>query len=225
MNDTATDDTATDDTATSEQLTVLDHPLVNHKMGRLRQVTTDPQMFRSLCNEITLLTAYEALRDLPTESVTIETPITTTEAQQLTKPAPVVVGILRAGLVMVEAILTLIPQASVGHLGMFRDPDTHQPVEYYNKLPVDVAEREIILVDPMLATGGSAAHALDVLKRAGCTKIRLISIIGCPEGVAAVHGAHPDVPITLAALDERLNENAYIVPGLGDAGDRIYGTK
>ncbi len=210
---------------TTTRLTVLAHPLVSHKMSLLRQVSTEPQMFRSLCNEITLLTAYEALRDLPTEPVTIETPITTTVAQQLTKPAPVVVGILRAGLVMVEAILTLVPHAAVGHLGMFRDPSTHQPVEYYNKLPVDVAEREVILVDPMLATGGSAVAALDALVAAGCTKIRLISIIGCPEGVAAVHNAHPDVPITLSALDERLNEHAYIVPGLGDAGDRIYGTK
>ncbi|MEZ5228303.1 MAG: uracil phosphoribosyltransferase [Acidimicrobiales bacterium] len=165
------------------------------------------------------------MRDLPTEPITIETPITTTVARQLAKPAPVVVGILRAGLIMVEAILTLVPNAAVGHLGMFRDPDTHEPVEYYNKLPVDVAEREVILVDPMLATGGSAVAALDALVGAGCTKIRLISIIGCPEGVAAVHAAHPDVPITLSALDERLNEHAYIVPGLGDAGDRIYGTK
>lgn len=206
-------------------VTVLDHPLVSHKMSLLRQVSTEPQMFRALCNEITLLTAYEALRDLPTEPITIETPITTTTAHQLTKPAPVVVGILRAGLIMVEAILTLVPHAAVGHLGMFRDPATHLPVEYYNKLPPDVAQREVILVDPMLATGGSAVAALDALVAAGCTKIRLISIIGCPEGVAAVHAVHPAVPITLSALDERLNEHAYIVPGLGDAGDRIYGTK
>lgn len=209
----------------SGTVTVLDHPLVHHKMALLRAVSTEPQIFRSLCNEITLLTAYEALRDLPTETTQIETPITTTTAQQLAKPAPVVVGILRAGLVMVEAILTLVPQAAVGHLGMFRDPDTHEPVEYYNKLPTDVADREVILVDPMLATGGSAVAALDALKDAGCSRIRLISIIGCPEGVAAVHAAHPDIPITLSALDERLNDQAYIVPGLGDAGDRIYGTR
>lgn len=218
-------DHKTSTTSDAGRVTVLDHPLVSHKMALLRQVSTEPQMFRSLCNEITLLTAYEALRDLPTEPITIETPITTMVAHQLTKPPPVVVGILRAGLIMVEAILTLVPNAAVGHLGMFRDPDTHEPVEYYNKLPVDVAEREIILVDPMLATGGSAVAALDALVAAGCTKIRLISIIGCPEGIAAVHAAHPEVPITLSALDERLNENAYIVPGLGDAGDRIYGTK
>ncbi len=205
--------------------TVLQHPLVDHKLALLRSIDTDSQMFRALCHEITLLTAYEALRDLPSEIETVQTPITTTECSVLAGPPPVVVGILRAGLVMVEAILTLVPQAAVGHLGMYRDPDTHLPVEYYNKLPVDIAGREVILVDPMLATGGSAVAALDVLKAAGCSSIRMISIIGCPEGVAAVHGAHPDVPITLAALDDHLNDHAYIVPGLGDAGDRIYGTK
>ncbi len=209
----------------TNHLTVLDHPLVDHKMALLRSKDTEPQMFRSLCHEITLLTAYEALRDLPTERVAVETPITTAECRVLTKPAPAVVGILRAGLIMVEAILTLVPHADVGHLGMFRDPDTHRPVEYYNKLPADIAEREVILVDPMLATGGSAVAALDVLRKAGCRRVRLVSIIGCPEGVEAVHTAHPDVAITLAALDERLNDHAYIVPGLGDAGDRIYGTK
>jgi uracil phosphoribosyltransferase len=206
-------------------VTVLEHPLVDHKIAMLRSVETDPQMFRSLCQEVTLLTAYEALRDLPTERVTIRTPITTTECAVLTKPAPVVVGILRAGLVMVEAILTLIPHAAVGHIGMFRDPETHLPVEYYKKLPADIAEREVILVDPMLATGGSAVAALDALKSAGCSRIRMISIIGCPEGVSTVHGTHPEIPITVAALDEKLNDQAYIVPGLGDAGDRIYGTK
>ncbi len=225
MNDNNTPASTGQVTASTGQVTVLDHPLVSHKMALLRSVSTEPQMFRSLCNEITLLTAYEALRDLPTETVTIETPITETQAQQLTKPPPVVVGILRAGLIMVEAILTLIPHAAVGHLGMFRDPKTHRPVEYYNKLPVDVDKREVILVDPMLATGGSAAAALGMLKAAGCTKLRLISIIGCPEGIATVHADHPDVPITLSALDGGLNEQAYIVPGLGDAGDRIYGTK
>lgn len=205
--------------------TVLDHPLVHHKMALLRATSTDPQMFRALCHEITLLTAYEALRDLPTEPVEVETPITTTTCAVLAKPAPVVVGILRAGLVMVEAILTLVPHAVVGHLGMFRDPHSHLPVEYYNKLPLDISDREVVLVDPMLATGGSAVAALDILTAAGCEHIRLVSIIGCPEGVAAVQEAHPDVAITLAALDDRLDEHAYIVPGLGDAGDRIYGTR
>lgn len=207
------------------QLTVVDHPLVAHKIARLRSIDTEPQEFRALCAEVTLLTAYEGLRDLPTETIDVETPITTTAAQALAGPAPAVVGILRAGLVMVDAILTLVPQAYVGHLGMFRDPATHEPVEYYGKLPPDIDQREVILVDPMLATGGSAVAAISKLVSVGCTKIRLLSIIGCPEGVAAVHDAHPTVPITLAALDERLNENAYIVPGLGDAGDRIYGTQ
>ena len=211
--------------ASSPVLNVIDHPLVDHKITLLRNVSTGPGDFRALCQEVTLLTAYEALRDLPTETVEVETPITTTQASQLAGHAPVVVGILRAGLIMVEAILTLVPNARVGHLGLFRDPDTHQPVEYYKKFPEDIAQREVILVDPMLATGGSTVAAIDAVKAAGCTNIRFLAIIGCPEGVAAVHAAHPDVPITVAALDEKLNEHAYIVPGLGDAGDRIYGTK
>ncbi len=209
----------------SPALTVINHPLVDHKITLLRDESTGSPEFRALCEEITLLTAYEALRDLPTESRPVTTPVTTTEGRQLAGNTPVIVGILRAGLIMVDAMLTLLPTARVGHVGLFRDPDTHKPVEYYNKLPADIADRSVILVDPMLATGGSAAAAIDHLKTAGVQQIMLISIIGCPEGVAAVHDAHPDVPITLAALDERLNENAYIVPGLGDAGDRIYGTK
>ncbi len=205
-------------------LTVVDHPLVSHKITLLRDVRTEPGAFRALCREITFLIAYEALRDLPTKTVEVETPITTTEAISLRGPAPAIVGILRAGLIMVDAILELVPHGRVGHLGMYRDPETHLPVEYYGKLPTRIDEREVILVDPMLATGGSAVAAIDKLKTDGAKKIRLLSIIGCPEGVAAVHASHPDLPITLAALDERLNENAYIVPGLGDAGDRIYGT-
>ncbi|MCP3990356.1 MAG: uracil phosphoribosyltransferase [Actinomycetia bacterium] len=207
------------------QLTVVDHPLVAHKITMLRNIETSSHDFRALCQEVTLLTAYEALRHLPVEQVTVQTPITTTESPMLAGPAPAVVGILRAGLVMVEAILTLIPHARVGHLGLFRDPETHQPVEYYQKLPPEIADREVLLVDPMLATGGSAVHALDVLAQHGCEQVRLLSIIGCPEGVAAVHQAHPNVPIIVAALDEQLNDHAYIVPGLGDAGDRIYGTR
>lgn len=206
-------------------VTVVDHPLVAHKVTMLRKIETESDSFRSLCTEITLLTAYEALRYLPVEPVTVETPITETSSPMLAGPAPSVVGILRAGLVMVEAILTLIPHARVGHVGLYRDPESHQPVQYYKKLPPDIAEREVLLVDPMLATGGSAVHALEILKSEGCKSVRLLSIIGCPEGVEAVHAAHPNVDITLAALDERLNENAYIVPGLGDAGDRIYGTR
>jgi len=209
----------------SPSLTVIDHPLVDHKITLLRDEQTGSPEFRALCQEITLLTAYEALRDLPTETRPVTTPLTTTDGRQLAGPTPTVVGILRAGLIMVDAMLTLLPTARVGHVGLFRDPDTHKPVEYYNKLPADVAERSVILVDPMLATGGSAVAAIDHLRAQGVREIMLISIIGCPEGVAAVHDAHPDVAITVAALDERLNENAYIVPGLGDAGDRIYGTR
>ncbi len=206
-------------------LTVINHPLVDHKITLLRDVNTGAGEFRSLCQEVTLLTAYEALRALPTETVTVETPLTTTDAKQLAGPAPAVVGILRAGLIMVEAILTLIPNAKVGHIGLYRDPDTHLPVEYYRKFPIDIERREVILVDPMLATGGSAVAAIEHLKEAGVKSLRMIAIVGCPEGVAAVHGPHPDVPITVAALDPKLNDSAYIVPGLGDAGDRIYGTK
>lgn len=211
-------------TEAASSLQVIDHPLVSDKISRLRAIDTDPAAFRSLCQEITVLTAYEALRDLPTEASKVETPLTEADATVLSGPEPAVVGILRAGLIMVEAILSLVPEARVGHIGLFRDPDSHQPVEYYRKLPPNIDNREVILVDPMLATGGSAVAAISQLKEAGAARLRLISIIGCPEGVAAVHSTHPDVPITLAALDERLNENAYIVPGLGDAGDRIYGT-
>ncbi len=206
-------------------LTVIRHPLVDHKITLLRDVETSSSEFRALCQEITLLTAYEALRGLPTETRPVTTPITVTDGHQLAGNTPVIVGILRAGLIMVDAMLTLLPTARVGHVGLFRDPDTHRPVEYYNKLPTDIAARTVILVDPMLATGGSAIATIDHLKEAGVTDLLMISIIGCPEGVDAVHDAHPDVAITVAALDERLDENAYIVPGLGDAGDRIYGTK
>ena len=210
--------------APTAPLTVINHPLVADKIARLRDISTDSSRFRSLCQEVTVLTAYEALRDLPTVTAQVTTPITTTEATVLAGRSPAVVGILRAGLIMVEAILSLLPEARVGHIGLYRDPTTHLPVDYYCKLPPDLHQREIILVDPMLATGGSAVAAIDHLKRAGATSIRLLSIIGCPEGVGAVHAEHPDVAITVAALDERLNDNAYIVPGLGDAGDRIYGT-
>ncbi len=203
---------------------VVDHPLVAHKITLLRDAATKPAEFRSLCEEVTLLIAYEALRDLPTATRRVTTPVAETDAEELAGLAPAVVGILRAGLVMVDAILTLLPQARVGHLGMYRDPQTHEPVPYYDKLPSDIAEREVILVDPMLATGGSAVAALDHLAAEGATNVRLLSIVGCPEGVEAVQGAHPNASITVAAMDERLNEHAYIVPGLGDAGDRIYGT-
>ena len=206
-------------------LTVVEHPLVQHKLHLLRDRNTESGEFRRLCREITLLAAYEALADLELEPVTVETPITSTMAFRLRHPEPAVVGILRAGLAMVDAVLELLPQAAVGHLGMYRDPVTHQPVDYYAKLPDRMDERAVLVVDPMLATGGSAVGALDQLVARGCTDIRLLCIVGCPEGVAAVREAHPEVPITLAAMDERLNDSAYIVPGLGDAGDRIFGTR
>jgi len=191
----------------------------------LRDVRTRPGAFRSLCREVTLLCAYEALSDLPVEAVEVQTPLEVTTKPRLAGPDPCIVGILRAGLIMVDAILELVPNAKVGHLGLYRDHETHQPVEYFAKLPPDIAEREVLIVDPMLATGGSAVHAISFLKLRGCTNPRLLCIIGCPEGVKAVHDAHPETRITLAAMDVRLNENAYIVPGLGDAGDRIFGTR
>ncbi len=206
-------------------VSVVDHPLVQHKVTLLRDVSTESGPFRALCHEITLLTAYEALRHLQVEPIEVTTPIQTTTSPRLVGPPPAVVGIMRAGLVMIESILTLIPHAAVGHLGLYRDPETHQPVEYYRRLPPEIERREVLLVDPMLATGGSVVHALDILGEVGCGPVKLLSIIGCPEGVAAVQQAHPNVDIFLAALDERLNEKAYIVPGLGDAGDRIYGTR
>lgn len=207
-----------------ENLTVIDHPLVQHKLALLRDVSTGSGEFRRLCREITLLAAYEALADLKVEPVEVKTPIQSTTAKRLRSPAPAVVGVLRAGLVMVDAVLELLPNSPVGHLGMFRDPDTHSAVDYYAKLPDRIDEREVLLVDPMLATGGSAANAISILKKAGAKNIRLLCIIAAPEGVAAVHGPHPEVRITVAGMDEGLNESAYIVPGLGDAGDRIYGT-
>jgi uracil phosphoribosyltransferase len=204
---------------------VVTHPLVQHKVTMLRDVGTSSGEFRRLCREITLLAAYEALADLRLVPVTVETPITTTTGHRLAGLPPAVVGILRAGLIMVDAVLQLLPHAPVGHLGMYRDPESHQPVDYYGKLPDRLEERAVLLVDPMLATGGSAVHAIDSVKAAGGTDLRLLCIIGCPEGVAAVHDAHPDVTITLAAMDEHLDRHAYIVPGLGDAGDRIFGTR
>ncbi len=206
------------------RLTVIDHPLVHDKIARLRDVETAPADFRRLCGEVTLLTAYEGLRDLSTTTGRVTTPLTETDTTVLGGEPPALIGILRAGLVMVEAILDLLPEAHVGHLGLQRDEETAIASEYYLKLPPALADREVIVVDPMLATGGSACHALRVLTEHGASRLRLLSIIGCPEGVARVHDEFPQVPITVAALDEGLNEQAYIVPGLGDAGDRMYGT-
>lgn len=206
-------------------LHVMDHPLIQHKLSMIRDENTSAKDFRDLINEVALLTAYEVTRDLPLEKKIIKTPICNTETQFLAGRMIAVVPVLRAGLGMVEGILTLMPAAKVGHVGLYRDPETLEPVEYYCKLPVDIEEREVIVVDPMLATGGSAAAAIEFIKKRGCKRIKLMNLIAAPEGVAAIQKAHPDVDIFVAALDERLDEHGYIVPGLGDAGDRLFGTK
>ncbi len=207
------------------KLVVLDHPLIQHKVSILRDKNTGVKEFREVVGEIASLMCYEATRDLPLEDVTIETPVAVANVKRLAGKKLAIVPILRAGLGMVDTIIDLIPSAKVGHIGLYRDPETHMPVEYYCKMPPDIAEREVLVVDPMLATGGSAAAAITFIKGYGCKNIKLMNIIGCPEGVAAVQKEHPDVDIYLACMDERLNENKYIVPGLGDAGDRIFGTK
>ena len=204
---------------------VISHPLIQHKLSILRRTTTSTKDFRELVNEIAMLMGYEVSRDLPLEDVEIETPITKTTQKQLTGKKLAIVPILRAGIGMVDGFLSLIPAAKVGHIGLYRDPETLMPVEYYCKLPMDIAERDLIVLDPMLATGGSAIAAIDFLKKSGAKNIKLVCLIGAPEGVEAVQKAAPDVDIYLAALDEKLNEHAYIVPGLGDAGDRLFGTK
>ena len=205
-------------------LHVIDHPLITHKLSIMRNKKTGSKDFRELLNEIAMLMGYELTRDLPLEPVTIETPITKMQAQMVSGKEIAIVPILRAGLGMVAGLQNLVPVAKVGHIGMYRDPATHEPVEYYCKLPADVEQRMVILVDPMLATGGSAVDALTRLKAHGCTNIRFMCLVAAPEGVKRVQEAHPDVDIYTAALDECLNDHAYIVPGLGDAGDRIFGT-
>ena len=204
---------------------IMDHPLVHHKLAVLRNKNTTVKEFRELVNEIAGLMCYEATRDLPLMDVEVETPITTAKCKMLAGKKLAIVPILRAGLGMVDALVDLIPSAKIGHIGLYRDPETHKPVEYYCKLPDDVGNRVVFVVDPMLATGGSAVAAIDFLKARGCRNIIMMNVIGCPEGIAAVRKAHPDVDIYMAACDEKLNEHAYIIPGLGDAGDRIFGTK
>ena len=209
----------------SEKVHIVNHPLVSHKLTIMRDKNTSVKDFRELVSEIGMLITYEATRDLPLTTKHIETPICEMEAPTLAGRKFVVVPILRAGLGLVDGVLRLVPSARVGHIGMYRDPETHKPVEYYCKLPTDIEERLVVLVDPMLATGGSAVDALCKLKEHGCRNIRFMCLVAAPEGVKAVQEAHPDVDIYTAALDECLNEHAYIVPGLGDAGDRIFGTK
>lgn len=206
-------------------LTIVDHPLVQHKLSVLRDHETTVRDFRDLCTEISMLMAYDAMRDLPLEEVLVQTPVAEARAKRLAGKKLALVAILRAGLIMADGILGLVPSARIGHIGLYRDEESLQPVQYFVKLPSDIAEREVFVLDPMLATGGSAVAALELLKGHGVSHPRLLCILGAPEGVAAVQAAHPEVEIILAALDERLDERGYIVPGLGDAGDRIYGTR
>lgn len=207
------------------ELHVIDHPLIQHKLTYMRKKETGSKDFRELLDEIAMLMGYEVTRDLPLEDMEIETPICKMTGKVISGKKLAVVPILRAGLGMVDGLLELVPVAKVGHIGLYRDPETHLPIEYYCKLPMDISERIVIVVDPMLATGGSACDALTKLKERGCTNLRLMCLVAAPEGVAAVQKAHPDVDIYVAAVDEKLNEHAYIVPGLGDAGDRLFGTK
>ena len=204
---------------------IMDHPLIQHKIGFIRRKETGTKDFRQTISEIAMLICYEATRDLKLEEVEIETPICTTKAKELKGKKMAIVPILRAGLGMVDGVLDLIPAAKVGHIGLYRDPETLKPVEYYCKLPADCAEREVFVVDPMLATGGSSVAAIQMLKDKGCKNIHFMCIIAAPEGIKAMQAAHPDVDIYVGALDEKLNDHGYIVPGLGDAGDRIFGTK
>ena len=209
----------------SKQPMILDHPLVQHKVSLLRNKNTGTKEFKELVSELATQLCYEATRDLPTEEVEIETPVAVAHTRVLAGRKLALVPILRAGLGMVDGMLTLLPAAKVGHIGLYRNEETLEPVEYYCKLPADIAERDVIVLDPMLATGGSARDAITQIKKRGARSIKFIGIIAAPEGLQKLHEAHPDVDIYVAALDDHLNENGYIVPGLGDAGDRIFGTK
>ena len=206
-------------------LHIIDHPMIQHKLSIMRQKETGSKDFRELLKEISLLMGYEVTRDLPLADFEIETPICTMTAKKVSGRKLAIVPILRAGLGMVDGLLNLVPVARVGHIGMYRDEESHLPVEYYCKLPEDISDRLVIVTDPMLATGGSACDAITMLKKRGCRNIRLMSLVSAPDGVKKVLQAHPDVDIYVAAVDDHLNEHAYIVPGLGDAGDRIFGTK
>ncbi|MFI3128738.1 MAG: uracil phosphoribosyltransferase [Bacillota bacterium] len=207
------------------KVTVYDHPLVQHKVSMIRDKNTSTKDFRELVEEIAMLMAYEATRDLPLEEVEVETPIQKATVKMISGRSIGVVPILRAGLGMVNGVINLVPNAKIGHIGLYRDPETLKPVEYYCKLPTDATERDFIVVDPMLATGGSAISAIQFIKDRGVKNIKFMCLIAAPEGVKALQDAHPDVDIFIAALDEKLNDHAYIIPGLGDAGDRLFGTK
>ncbi|WP_256759196.1 uracil phosphoribosyltransferase [Cohnella sp. WQ 127256] len=207
------------------RLVICDHPLIQHKVTFIRDKMTNTKQFRELVDEVAMLMAYEITRDVQLSTVKVETPVQVAEGKVIAGRMMGLIPILRAGLGMVDGVLKIIPSAKVGHIGLYRDHETLQPVEYYCSLPSDVAERELIVIDPMLATGGSANAALDMLKKKGCRPTKLMCLIAAPEGVKAVQERHPDIDIYLAALDEKLNEQGYIVPGLGDAGDRLYGTK
>lgn len=204
---------------------VFDHPLIQHKLTYIRDQKTGTKEFRELVDEVATLMAFEITRDLPLEEIEIETPVTTAKTKVLSGKKIAIVPILRAGIGMVDGVLKLIPAAKVGHIGLYRDPETLKPIEYYAKLPADVEERDFIIVDPMLATGGSAVEAINSLKKRGAKSIKFMCLIAAPEGVKAIQDEHDDVDIYIAALDEKLNDHGYIVPGLGDAGDRLFGTK
>jgi len=208
-----------------ENVFIFDHPLIQHKISLMRDKRTTTKEFRELVNEVAMLMAYEVTRDMPLKEVEIETPVAIARTRVLAGKKLAVVPILRAGLGMVDGMLNLVPMAKVGHIGLYRDPKTLEPVEYYCKLPEDVEEREIVVLDPMLATGGSASAAVSFLKKKGIKSIKFMCLIAAPEGIKRLHEDHPDVPIFCAAMDEKLNDHAYIVPGLGDAGDRLFGTK
>ena len=208
-----------------DNVTIINHPLISHKVAILRDKNTNTKQFRELVEEIATLLTYEAFKDIPTKDVVVETPLEKTTQKVIAENTIAIIPILRAGLGMVNGILALVPTAKIGHVGLYRDHETLEPREYYCKLPDDIANREVIILDPMLATGGSAIAAIDFIKAKGCKNIKFMSIIGAPEGIEKVHAKHPDVHIFVGCKDSHLNENGYIVPGLGDAGDRIFGTK
>lgn len=204
---------------------IFDHPMIRHKITRMRDVRTSTKEFRELVSEVAMLMAYEVTRDLPLRDIEVQTPLATTQGEEIDGKKLAIVPILRAGLGMVDGMLNLVPMAKVGHIGLFRDPKTLEAVEYYCKMPDDIEHRDVILLDPMLATGGSAVASVELLKKRGVRSLKFVCLIAAPEGIEAFHKVYPDIPIFCAALDERLNEHAYIVPGLGDAGDRLFGTK